>query len=145
MNIYTKLVTAFIIYMISMVVSLIAIPSILSQGYVVGYVRPYQLMAFADIVVILGFLIAYLISGVKTLLYVALLALSALIPISYLDVYTRMAQGVRISILPLFIRIEGPSGPSLSIDLAQVAMLALAIILVRNSIKGKKQQGIPGA
>jgi len=151
MNSYARLAAAFIIYMVSMVISLVAIPSILSQGYVVAYFRPYQLMAFADILVILGFLIAYLIAGAKTLLYVAVLALAALIPINYLDIYTRISQGVRITILPLLIRIDGPSGPSLSIDLGQVSALVLVAMLLRGAVKrgspseaSRASQGVGG-
>jgi hypothetical protein len=120
-----------------MVVSLITLPAIFTQSHVLAYIRPYQLMAFADILIILSFLLIYLITNAKTPLYVVELALAALIPINYLDIYTRTLQGVHIAVLPFFIKIEGLSGSSLALDLGQISILALAILYVKNII-GRK-------
>jgi hypothetical protein len=120
-----------------MVVSLITLPAIFTQSHVLAYIRPYQLMAFADILIILSFLLIYLITNAKTPLYVVELALAALIPINYLDIYTRTLQGVHIAVLPLFIKIEGLSGSSLALDLGQISILALAILYIKNII-GRK-------
>jgi hypothetical protein len=120
-----------------MVVSLITLPAIFTQSHVLAYIRPYQLMAFADILIILSFLLIYLITNAKTPLYVAELALAALIPINYLDIYTRTLQGVHIAVLPFFIKIEGLSGSSLALDLGQISILALAILYIKNII-GRK-------
>jgi hypothetical protein len=65
------------------------------------------------------------------------LALAALIPINYLDIYTRTLQGVHIAVLPFFIKIEGLSGSSLALDLGQISILALAILYMKNII-GRK-------
>jgi hypothetical protein len=120
-----------------MVVSLITLPAIFTQSHVLAYIRPYQLMAFADILIILSFLLIYLITNAKTPLYVVELALAALIPINYLDIYTRTLQGVHIAVLPFFIKIEGLSGSSLALDLGQISILALAILYIKNII-GRK-------
>lgn len=137
MNSIARIILAFLLYIISMVVSLITLPAIFTQSYVLAYIRPYQLMAFADILIILSFLLIYLITNAKTPLYVAELALAALIPINYLDIYTRTLQGVHIAVLPLFIKIEGLSGSSLALDLGQISILALAILYIKNII-GRK-------
>jgi len=92
MNSIAKIILAFLLYIISMVVSLITLPAIFTQSHVLAYIRPYQLMAFADILIILSFLLIYLITNAKTPLYVVELALAALIPINYLDIYTRTLQ-----------------------------------------------------
>jgi predicted neutral ceramidase superfamily lipid hydrolase len=120
-----------------MVVSLITLRAIFTQSYDLAYIRPYQLMAFADILIILSFLLIYLITNAKTPLYVVELALAALIPINYLDIYTRTLQGVHIAVLPFFIKIEGLSGSSLALDLGQISILALAILYMKNII-GRK-------
>jgi hypothetical protein len=120
-----------------MIIFLTALPAIFTQSYVLAYIRPYQLMAFANILIILTFIIIYLLTSMKTMLYATELALAALIPINYLDIYTRISQGVNITLLPLFTRINGPSGPSLALDLGQVAAIALAILLIRNTTKNK--------
>lgn len=137
MNSIARIILAFLLYIISMVVSLITLPAIFTQSYVLAYIRPYQLMAFADILIILSFLLIYLITNAKTPLYVAELALAALIPINYLDIYTRTLQGVHIAVLPFFIKIEGLSGSSLALDLGQISILALAILYIKNII-GRK-------
>ena len=137
MNSIARIILAFLLYIISMVVSLITLPAIFTQSYVLAYIRPYQLMAFADILIILSFLLIYLITNAKTPLYVVELALAALIPINYLDIYTRTLQGVHIAVLPLFIKIEGLSGSSLALDLGQISILALAILYIKNII-GRK-------
>jgi hypothetical protein len=137
MNSIARIILAFLLYIISMVVSLITLPAIFTQSYVLAYIRPYQLMAFADILIILSFLLIYLITNAKTPLYVVELALAALIPINYLDIYTRTLQGVHIAVLPFFIKIEGLSGSSLALDLGQISILALAILYVKNII-GRK-------
>ncbi|MFZ8823146.1 MAG: hypothetical protein ACO2O0_03210 [Desulfurococcales archaeon] len=137
MNSIARIILAFLLYMISMVVSLITLPAIFTQSHVLAYIRPYQLMAFADILIILSFLLIYLITNAKTPLYVVELALAALIPINYLDIYTRTLQGVHIAVLPLFIKIEGLSGSSLALDLGQISILALAILYIKNII-GRK-------
>lgn len=137
MNSIARIILAFLLYIISMVVSLITLPAIFTQSHVLAYIRPYQLMAFADILIILSFLLIYLITNAKTPLYVVELALAALIPINYLDIYTRTLQGVHIAVLPFFIKIEGLSGSSLALDLGQISILALAILYVKNII-GRK-------
>jgi hypothetical protein len=137
MNSIARIILAFLLYIISMVVSLITLPAIFTQSYVLAYIRPYQLMAFADILIILSFLLIYLITNAKTPLYVVKLALAALIPINYLDIYTRTLQGVHIAVLPFFIKIEGLSGSSLALDLGQISILALAILYIKNII-GRK-------
>ena len=137
MNSIARIILAFLLYIISMVVSLITLPAIFTQSHVLAYIRPYQLMAFADILIILSFLLIYLITNAKTPLYVVELALAALIPINYLDIYTRTLQGVHIAVLPLFIKIEGLSGSSLALDLGQISILALAILYIKNII-GRK-------
>ncbi|MDT7895520.1 MAG: hypothetical protein RQ855_04890 [Desulfurococcales archaeon] len=137
MNSIARIILAFLLYIISMVVSLITLPAIFTQSYVLAYIRPYQLMAFADILIILSFLLIYLITNAKTPLYVVELALAALIPINYLDIYTRTLQGVHIAVLPFFIKIEGLSGSSLALDLGQISILALAILYIKNII-GRK-------
>lgn len=137
MNSIARIILAFLLYIISMVVSLITLPAIFTQSHVLAYIRPYQLMAFADILIILSFLLIYLITNAKTPLYVAELALAALIPINYLDIYTRTLQGVHIAVLPFFIKIEGLSGSSLALDLGQISILALAILYIKNII-GRK-------
>lgn len=137
MNSIARIILAFLLYIISMVVSLITLPAIFTQSYVLAYIRPYQLMAFADILIILSFLLIYLITNAKTPLYVVELALAALIPINYLDIYTRTLQGVHIAVLPFFIKIEGLSGSSLALDLGQISILALAILYMKNII-GRK-------
>ncbi|MEM4970658.1 MAG: hypothetical protein QXE01_05340 [Sulfolobales archaeon] len=137
MNSIARIILAFLLYMISMIISLIALPSIFTQSYILAYIRPYQLMAFADLLIALSFLLIYLITNARTPLYVTELALAALIPINYLDIYTRMVQGVHIALLPLFIRIEGPSGSSLALDLGQISILVLAILYIRNAM-GRK-------
>lgn len=137
MNSIARIILAFLLYIISMVVSLITLPAIFTQSHVLAYIRPYQLMAFADILIILSFLLIYLITNAKTPLYVVELALAALIPINYLDIYTRTLQGVHIAVLPFFIKIEGLSGSSLALDLGQISILALAILYIKNII-GRK-------
>lgn len=137
MNSIARIIVAFLLYIVSMIISLIALPSIFTQSYVLAYIRPYQLMAFADLLIALSFLLIYLITNAKTPLYVTELALAALIPINYLDIYTRMLQGVHIAVLPLFIRIEGSSGSSLSLDLGQISIIVLAILYIKNII-GRK-------
>lgn len=137
MNSIARIILAFLLYIISMVVSLITLPAIFTQSYVLAYIRPYQLMAFANILITLSFLLIYLITNAKTPLYVAELALAALIPINYLDIYTRTLQGVHIAVLPFFIKIEGLSGSSLALDLGQISILALAILYIKNII-GRK-------
>jgi hypothetical protein len=137
MNSIARIILAFLLYVISMVVSLITLPAIFTQSHVLAYIRPYQLMAFADILIILSFLLIYLITNAKTPLYVVELALAALIPINYLDIYTRTLQGVHIAVLPFFIKIEGLSGSSLALDLGQISILALAILYIKNII-GRK-------
>lgn len=137
MNSIARIILAFLLYIISMVVSLITLPAIFTQSYVLAYIRPYQLMAFADILIILSFLLIYLITNAKTPLYVVKLALAALIPINYLDIYTRTLQGVHIAVLPFFIKIEGLSGSSLALDLGQISILALAILYIKNIIVRK--------
>jgi hypothetical protein len=132
-----RIFIAFILYMATMIIFLTALPAIFTQSYVLAYIRPYQLMAFANILIILTFIIIYLLTSMKTMLYATELALAALIPINYLDIYTRISQGVNITLLPLFTRINGPSGPSLALDLGQVAAIALAILLIRNTTKNK--------
>jgi len=137
MNSIARIILAFLLYIISMVVSLITLPAMFTQSHVLAYIRPYQLMAFADILIILSFLLIYLITNAKTPLYVVELALAALIPINYLDIYTRTLQGVHIAVLPFFIKIEGLSGSSLALDLGQISILALAILYIKNII-GRK-------
>ncbi|MDT7889740.1 MAG: hypothetical protein RQ885_12325 [Desulfurococcales archaeon] len=132
-----RIFIAFILYIATMIIFLTALPAIFTQSYVLAYIRPYQLMAFANILIILTFIIIYLLTSMKTMLYATELALAALIPINYLDIYTRISQGVNITLLPLFTRINGPSGPSLALDLGQVAAIALAILLIRNTTKNK--------
>lgn len=132
MNSYARIIISFLIYMVSMFLLLIAIPTLFSHNNITVYIRPYQLMAFSDFMVLLIFLIVYLIASARIAYYVIQIAIAMMIPINYLDIASRISQGVSISIMPLLIRIEGPSGSSISPDLGQIALIVLIAMNIKN-------------
>ena len=89
-------------------------------------------MAFSDFMVLLIFLVVYLIASARIAYYVIQIAIAMMIPINYLDIASRISQGVSISIMPLLIRIEGPSGSSISPDLGQIALVILIAMNIKN-------------
>jgi len=129
---YARIVVSFLIYIVSMFILLIAIPTLFSHNYIAVYIRPYQLMAFSDFMVLLIFLVVYLIASARIAYYVIQIAIAMMIPINYLDIASRISQGVSISIMPLLIRIEGPSGSSISPDLGQIALVILIAMNIKN-------------
>lgn len=132
MNSYARIIISFLIYIVSMFILLFAIPTIFSHNNIVVYIRPYQLMAFSDFMVLLIFLVVYLLSSARIMYYVIQIAIAMMIPINYLDIASRISQGVSISIMPLIIRIEGPSGSSISPDLGQIALIILIAMNIKN-------------
>lgn len=142
MNSLSRIIAAFSIYIVSMYIAIIIIPSAL-LGSALLYMRPFQLVASSNIVILILFVIAYLALGSKILSYTTQISLASLAITYYLDIAYRINQGVRISIYPLFTLISDSQGSSLSIDLAQISLLALLLINLRNKIR-RKSPGTSG-
>lgn len=136
MNNLSRIIIAFLIYMTSMYMAIVIIPSALSSTPTL-YIRPYQLMVFSNIAILILFSIAYLALGSELLSYTIQIALASLAITYYLDIAYRISQGTEIIIYPLFTLIKDSQGSSLSIDLAQISIIALALIHLKDKIRGK--------
>lgn len=139
MNDLSRLVTAFLIYMVSVYIALMAMPSIL-LGTPSSYIRPFQLMVFSNIAILMLYTIVYLALGGKMLSYIIRISLASLAITYYLDIAYRVSQGVRIHIYPLLTAISDPAGSSISIDLGQISIIALALIHIKNKINRRSHK-----
>lgn len=133
MNSVSRIVTAFLIYMISIYIAITIIPLLL-LGTPSQYIRPFQLVVFSNILILIVYVVTYLALGGRLLSYILQISLASLAVTYYLDVFYRINQGVRIYIHPFFNTIVDPTGSSISIDLGQLSILALALIHIKNKI-----------
>lgn len=141
MNSLSRIITAFLIYMVSIYITITIIPSLL-LGTPSQYIRPFQLVVFSNILILVIYIVAYLALGGKMLSYIVQISLASLAITYYLDIFYRINQGVRIDIHPLFTTISDPTGSSTSIDLGQISIIALALIYIKNRIYGRKYREV---
>jgi hypothetical protein len=141
LNSLSRIIIAFLIYMISMYMAIMIIPPALGSSPAL-YIRPYQLMVFSNIAILILFTIAYLALGSKLLNYTIQIALASLAITYYLDIAYRISQGIEIIIYPLFTLIKDSQGSSLSIDLAQISIIALVLINIRDKIRRIRRKGL---
>lgn len=138
MNSLSRIIVAFSIYIISMYIAIMIIPPVF-LGINSQYIRPFQLIVFSNIFTLIIYIIAYLALGGRLLSYIIQISLASLAITYYLDTAYRASQGVRIHIYPFFTAISDPVGSSISIDLGQISILALALIHIKNRFNRKNK------
>ncbi len=137
MNSLFRIITAFLIYMVSIYMAITIIPLLL-LGTPSQYIRPFQLVVFSNTLILIIYIVAYLALGGRMLSYILQISLASLAITYYLDTLYRINQGVRIDIYPLFNTITDPTGSSISIDLGQISIIALALIYIKNKIRERR-------